>query len=373
MTLAMARNHAADESVLEFRERSFRDGEWVSYVVIAIVSAYALATWERPHRDVILVLAGLGVVATAVVSLLPWARIIRSRWCEPYFLAWSGADIALVAGMVAADGGVGSPLSTVFFLPLIIAGLSYPKLSVALVGVQTLAGFLIASWAAGDFELVSSLPIAGFLVAAAVMCFSQAANRERLRSELAILSRSDFLTGCLNRRGFTERFAAALSDVNRHPERTVGLVVLDLDHFKVVNDTQGHQAGDQVLCRVADALQDCLRPSDALARLGGDEFAVLLPEVAPDEVPAIAERMQERLASLAPVSAGVARLPDDGETQEELHHAADGDLYRAKRERPAGPVASRSSGRSYAPSARAMTICWTSSVPSPMVRILASR
>ena len=86
----MASLQAADESVLEFRERSFRDGMWVSYVVIAIVSAYAVATWERPHRDVILVLAGLATGITALVALLPWARINRSRWCEPYFLAWSG-------------------------------------------------------------------------------------------------------------------------------------------------------------------------------------------------------------------------------------------------------------------------------------------
>ena len=339
MNLAMASHHQTEESFLEFRERSFRDGALLSYVVVIIVSAYALATWERPHRDVILAMAGLAVIATVIVSLLPRARIIRSRWCEPYFLTWSGADIALIAGILAADGGVNSVMSTIFFLPLIMAGLSYPKLSAAIVGVETLAGFLIASWAGGNFELVSSLPIAGFLVAAAVMCVSQSANRERLRSELAVLSRSDFLTGCLNRRGFTERFAAALSGVHRHPGRTVALVVLDLDNFKSVNDTRGHQAGDVVLCRVAEALQDCLRPSDALARLGGDEFAVLLSEVGPDEVALIAERLLERLGSFAPDSAGIARLPEDGETEEALHHAADAELYRSKRERPGGRVA----------------------------------
>jgi diguanylate cyclase (GGDEF)-like protein len=339
MFLAMASRHETDESVLEFRERSFRDGAWLSYTVIVIVTAYSLATWERPHRDVLLAMAALGVVATVFVSLLPRPRIIRSRWCEPYFVAWSGADIALVAGILAADGGVTSVMTSIFFLPLIMAGLSYPKLSAALVGVETLAGFLIACWAGGNFELVSAVPVAGFLIAAAVMCVSQAANRERLRSELAELSRSDFLTGCLNRRGFTERFAAALSDVHRHPGRTVALVVLDLDNFKDVNDTRGHQAGDEVLCGVASELQDCLRPSDALCRLGGDEFAVLLPEVAPDELPAIVDRLCERLASFAPTSAGVACLPDDGETQEELHHAADTDLYRAKRARPPGALA----------------------------------
>lgn len=334
----MASHHETDESVLEFRERSFRDGALLSYVVVIIVSAYAAGTWERPNRDAILALAGLAVIATIIVSLLPRARIIRSRWCEPYFLTWSGADIALIAGILAADGGVGSVMSTIFFLPLIMAGLSYPRLSAAIVGVQTLAGFLIASWAGGNFELVSSGPIAAFLVAAAVMCFSQAANRDRLRSELANLSRSDFLTGCLNRRGFTERFAAALSDARRHPGRTVALVVLDVDDFKVVNDTRGHHAGDEVLCRVAAELRDCLRPSDALARLGGDEFAVLLPDVAPGEVPLIAERLRERLASFAPTSSGVARLHEDGETEEELHHAADAHLYRSKRERRAARV-----------------------------------
>ena len=81
----------------------------------------------------------------------------------------------------------------------------------------------------------------------------------------------------------------------RHGDRPLGLIVIDLDGFKSVNDTQGHAAGDALLCRVAVALGEDLRPSDVLGRLGGDEFAVLLPETGPDALRAAAERIGRHL------------------------------------------------------------------------------
>ena len=121
--------------------------------------------------------------------------------------------------------------------------------------------------------------------------------------------------------------------------------------------------------RVARTLAADLRPSDVLGRLGGDEFAVLLPEAGPGELRAAAARLEQRLGGVAAASIGLAALPADGLDAEELHRAADADLYREKQRRASG----RRGRLAQAPSARAITICWTSSVPSPMVRIFASR
>jgi diguanylate cyclase (GGDEF)-like protein len=338
MFLEMAQwwtNPESDDSFLQFRERSVRDGAWLSLAVILIVLVYVLVTWQADHRPLIVGLLATALAATYVVTLLPVAAIVRSRWREAFFLAWSAADLVLIAGIVGADGGATSPLTAIFFLPLIFASLSYPARSVGLVGAASVAAHAGAALVAGGASVEVVGVFSALLSAGAVMGVSQAANRERQRRELALLSRSDPLTGCLNRRGFAERFQAELADHLRHDGRPLGLIVIDLDDFKAVNDTQGHAAGDALLCRVAATLAADLRPSDVLARLGGDEFAVLLPEAGPGELRAAAARLDQRLGCVSAASIGVAALPADGDTAEALHRSADADLYRSKQRRAA--------------------------------------
>ena len=329
-----------DESFLQFRERSLRDGAWLTYVVAFVVAGYCLASWDaKPHRAQILVLLGVAVFGGYVISRLPAPALVRSRWREPFFLAWTALDFALIALVVASDGGDWSPLRAVFFLPMFFAALSYPPRSVVATGV--LAGLAYAGAALlGGHATGETLGVfSAVLATAAMMGVSQAVNRERQRGELAALSRSDPLTGALNRRGFTERFEAELSDHVRHDGRPLGLIVIDLDDFKRVNDTRGHAAGDDLLCAVADTLAADLRPSDVLGRLGGDEFAVLLPEAGPGELRAAAERLEQRLGAVAAASIGLAALPVDGLTADELQRAADADLYRTKQRRAERGVA----------------------------------
>src|SRR5215210_4962565 len=113
----------ADDSFLQFRERSVRDGSWLSLAVILIVLVYVLVGWEGRHRGTIVALLALGLAVTYVVTLLPAAEIVRSRWREAFFLAWSVGDLVLIAGIVGADGGSHSVLSAIFFLPLIFGSL----------------------------------------------------------------------------------------------------------------------------------------------------------------------------------------------------------------------------------------------------------
>jgi diguanylate cyclase (GGDEF)-like protein len=336
MFLQMARWWATpepDESFLQFRERSLRDGAWLTYVVALVVAAYAVATWQRPHRDAILALLVVAMFSGYVMARLPAAAIMRSRWRELFFLAWTTADLVLIALVVAADGGDWSPLRATFFLPLFFAALSYPARSVVATGVLAVVAYVGAAVLGGHATTETLAVFSALLSTAAVMGVSQAVNRERQRRELQQLSRSDPLTGTLNRRGFTERFAAQLSDHMRHDGRPLGLIVIDLDDFKRVNDTRGHAAGDDLLCDVARTLAADLRPSDVLGRLGGDEFAVLLPEAGPGELRAAVARLEQRLGDVAKASIGIASLPVDGLTADDLHRAADADLYRAKQRR----------------------------------------
>ncbi|NBD96372.1 MAG: EAL domain-containing protein [Gammaproteobacteria bacterium] len=163
---------------------------------------------------------------------------------------------------------------------------------------------------------------------------------ERRRNERKIeeLARYDLLTGLPNRRLLQERAEMALKAGERE-RRPVGVMYMDLDRFKDINDTQGHETGDRVLSEVANRLRSCLRHSDTVARLGGDEFAFLLPDTEPLEMQGIAERVIEMLddpftingvSTRLGASIGLVRHPEDGRTLAELLKHADIAMYRAK-------------------------------------------
>jgi diguanylate cyclase len=151
----------------------------------------------------------------------------------------------------------------------------------------------------------------------------------------------DALTGCLNRRGFARRLAVACELSRRRADHPLALVMLDLDHFKVVNDSAGHVAGDRLLQEVADALGQAVRDEDAVARLGGDEFAILLASAPPPVAREVAERIRLRLAGLAfeqegrvfriSASLGVAMFEgEEGDSDRALMDRADRASYLAK-------------------------------------------
>lgn len=154
--------------------------------------------------------------------------------------------------------------------------------------------------------------------------------------ELQELASVDPLTGLLNRRSFMELLTRCIRD--SRPEQPGALFILDIDHFKAVNDTWGHPAGDVVLQNVARIIQNSLRKGDHTGRLGGEEFAVLLPSASGDEALMLAERIRRQLeeaiietpeASIAvTISIGVALLY--GHSIDSVQEAADKALYQAK-------------------------------------------
>jgi diguanylate cyclase (GGDEF)-like protein len=188
--------------------------------------------------------------------------------------------------------------------------------------------------------------------AGARLCSLQAElmNRQlelrRVNSELGVLARkldrlasTDELTGLANRRSFFERFAEAwaLADRERHP---LGCIVFDIDHFKLVNDTHGHAAGDAILKALAATCRRRLRSCDLLGRIGGEEFCVLCPATPLDGTLELAERLRTAVAQAefqtrgnaipVTISLGVAGRRPAHAHPEDLIRAADTMLYRAK-------------------------------------------
>ena len=166
---------------------------------------------------------------------------------------------------------------------------------------------------------------------------------DRATSELSHKARHDALTELLNQAAFMGELELELERAKRY-DSGVTLVYFDLDDFKEINDTYGHQAGDHTLRRVARLLRGELRQSDLAGRIGGDEFAALLVESEEATGTSFLDRLRARIADLAAsgelivavvISAGVARYPDDGGDAATLFAVADGRLYDAKRDRAA--------------------------------------
>src|SRR5439155_4963597 len=100
------------------------------YVVCGTSAMYLLLAQGHPHRGMIALAFASGALGGAIVSTLPRERIVRSRMREPFFLTWSALDLALITLATAADGGTGSPLALIFFVPVVFAAMSYPLASV---------------------------------------------------------------------------------------------------------------------------------------------------------------------------------------------------------------------------------------------------
>ncbi|MEV6300085.1 bifunctional diguanylate cyclase/phosphodiesterase [Actinoplanes sp. NPDC051861] len=158
--------------------------------------------------------------------------------------------------------------------------------------------------------------------------------------ELAQRAGHDALTGLVNRSLLMDRLALALSSLPADGRTRVGLLFCDLDHFKTVNDSLGHDAGDQLLVAIAERLRTSVRPGDVVCRLGGDEFVVLMPAVTDDEAETVADRMAQNLGRplhladgsefFASLSVGLRTTGDEAADPDELLQDADTAMYQAK-------------------------------------------
>jgi diguanylate cyclase len=160
-------------------------------------------------------------------------------------------------------------------------------------------------------------------------------------AELMTLATTDGLTSCLNRRAFTAIVSEHLDRLAGTGDQSGGaLLLIDIDHFKRINDTYGHDLGDQALVEVANAVREVVRDVDTVARVGGEEFAVFLPRLSRDSAERLSERIRARISETVvgtgpspaqlSVSIGATMIPRAASFSE-LYVLADRSLYAAKR------------------------------------------
>jgi diguanylate cyclase (GGDEF)-like protein len=194
-------------------------------------------------------------------------------------------------------------------------------------------GMVLAMRDSAEFRREDEKRLARFAQLASV-----AVANAQAHEALATQARTDPLTALANRRAFDERLAEETERANRHT-RPLSVMLVDVDHFKTINDRFGHATGDRVLVNLADSLRSAMRGGDLLARIGGDEMAMILPDCPVEQAALVAQRMLVAIgadSSLArrhgvTLSAGVAGLAP-GQTADDLLRCADQALYGAKDE-----------------------------------------
>ncbi|MBV8559704.1 MAG: EAL domain-containing protein, partial [Acidimicrobiia bacterium] len=193
------------------------------------------------------------------------------------------------------------------------------------------------SWRWAEVSLMNLLDDSA--VQGVVVNFHDITERKQFEEKLTFDAYHDHLTGLSNRTAFHEALTRALARARRHG-RPNAVLFLDLDRFKLINDSLGHEVGDHLLMEVAERLRACLRPEDVVSRFGGDEFAVLLEDIAGnDDAIQVAERVIEFLRQPLPVasreiflttSIGIALVRDGDSEPSEVLREADQAMYRAK-------------------------------------------
>jgi two-component system, cell cycle response regulator len=194
-------------------------------------------------------------------------------------------------------------------------------------------GVAVGEWGGDDNASMSALTVQAF--AQSAMHTALALRNAALLEEVERLATRDGLTGLANRRLFEESLDRETAR-SRRLGTPLSLLILDVDHFKQINDTYGHPAGDAVLREIGNAVASSTKAFDVAARYGGDEFVVLLPGCNAIDASGVADRVRAEIAhqvSDAPVtvSVGVATMPDNALDSQRLVAAADGALYEAKR------------------------------------------
>jgi diguanylate cyclase (GGDEF)-like protein len=281
----------------------------------------------------------LAFVSGVLCFAIPWRRV-PERWFHLVPII-GAAEVALSVWGVGAHGGIYS-----WYYVLVAVYVAYVferriQIAAHMTFVAVCFALPVTYLADANTAAIRWLVAVPLLFTVAGMVAYLREGLEQGRALLAEQARTDALTGVGNRRLRDERLAYELAR-HRRTGRPLALLLLDLDHFKAVNDTHGHPAGDRLLCDVGRALSGAVRTGDTVARPGGDEFCVIAPETGAADAQRLAERIEIALAELTAVgrplsaSVGIALFPHHGSTAEQLIDHADHDQRLVKQAGRAG-------------------------------------
>jgi diguanylate cyclase (GGDEF)-like protein len=321
-SILLERQAALDDAVFQLRAlrqvarllSSVHSTEETEQLILDFMAEVFFAWWACLYRP-----EGAGYAPKVFRSLndrLRPAPIDKAALDQalPAGSASAGADDVAVASLVGPGAELVVPLDA---------------------GAERMAVLVLGSRISDKLYGRAELELAGTLSFAAAIALKNSELVEQLHSAAT----TDELTGLYNRRALEERLAAEISRSLRHQLHT-SILLLDLDRFKVVNDTMGHAAGDRLLIHVANILRRQCRALDVVGRLGGDEFLVILPMTKPAEAQVFVARVQASLREMSitnpefgpcTLSMGVAESPRHGTTVSSILAAADTALYKAKR------------------------------------------
>jgi diguanylate cyclase (GGDEF)-like protein len=291
----------------------------------ALPVAVATATNFSSHHTVFF----LGAIGACLAPI--GVTMLTRKHPIPFYAAAYGGLPALTM-LQAYSGGAASPYAVLMMMAMIWFGVQTTDRELAIgMGVLAACAYLPmlifgppaypVSWGHATLLVLVGLSVAYSL---------RAVTREtqKLNSRLLKDATVDDLTGLLNRRGWRMTAERELARAAREGTQ-VGVLLLDLDGLKEINDTRGHDEGDRVLVETAGRMRTALRAGDVLARLGGDEFGALLMDTSDGQALAAVDRLKEMTPELGSFSAGVAAW-DRKQTIDELLRRADVALYTAK-------------------------------------------
>lgn len=311
-------------------------------VMLTILISLTLASFHRPPASLRLLTAAIAAGALTDVALTYVSLHTSSPEHDLLKIGWETEALLLVLAAVVAL----QPAKTANRAPT--RHMRDRGLTIVLAGVAlTLASVVIESL--GDALSIADAVVALYVVGAIALRL-QLTSREREQIALELeaslreqrrIANTDELTGLHNRRYADRHLEKRALAGSRDATLETGVLILDLDHFKDVNDAHGHPVGDEVLRLTAERLTRTRRPGDVVARYGGEEFLVILQDVECATLPAVAERFRECIAEepydlgeahplIVTASVGGASMPADAATLTELLRIADRALYTAK-------------------------------------------
>ena len=297
----------------------------------ALLASAPLPPGRASGRVVVYSMCGAAALL-ALVLLLP-------RPQAPDWLVY--ASPALAIGMIFACIVVTDAITATNVMllvwPMLLAGCLLPLIVAWTTLALSLAGFgIVAAVLDTPDSFRLWLEVAAPLALTTAIIVTLRRRVEALSADLRAQARRDPLTGLANRRTFEDSLRREIARSLRQSD-PLSLLTADIDHFKRVNDTFGHQTGDTVLRALADLLADHVRAGDVVARTGGEEFAILLPACDADTGYRRAQMLRETVETdsahwVTPItiSIGIAALPDDATSASDLVAASDSGLYAAK-------------------------------------------